>query len=115
MSCLPGKVQVLGVTEILKQKVLSYRMIQGRNPDWIAKPFFSEYDENASWYTDIKPAFGEEKFFFKDELDKTLNLIYVENMDQVLEHALIKLPFPSRKNSRKHTSKEAPKKGKKKH
>jgi KamA family protein len=72
MSCLPGKVQVLGVSEIQKQKVLNFRMIQGRNPDWIARPFFSEYDENATWYTDLKPAFGEESFFFKDELDKML-------------------------------------------
>ncbi len=42
-------------------------MLQGRNPDWVNKPFFAEYDENAIWLDDLKPAF-ENKFFFEDEL-----------------------------------------------
>lgn len=72
MSCLPGKVQLLGVTEVQGRKALTFRMIQGRNPDWVARPFLAEYDENAIWYTDLKPAFGQEKFFFQDELEKIL-------------------------------------------
>ena len=72
MSCLPGKVQILGVTEINQTKALTCRMIQGRNSDWAARPFFAEYDEKAIWYTDLKPAFGEKKFFFQDDLDKIL-------------------------------------------
>ncbi len=72
MSCLPGKVQILGVTEIRGEKVLAFRMIQGRNPDWVARPFFANYDEKANWYTDLKPAFGEDRFFFTDELDRML-------------------------------------------
>lgn len=44
MSCDPGKVQILGVNEIpngsAMKKVLTLRFLQGRNPDWIAKPFF---------------------------------------------------------------------------
>ncbi|MGB5287237.1 MAG: lysine 2,3-aminomutase [Ignavibacteriaceae bacterium] len=72
MSALPGKVQVLGIGEIAGQKIITLRMIQGRNPDWAARPFFAEYDNKALWYTDLKPAFGEEKFFFQDELEKIL-------------------------------------------
>jgi KamA family protein len=72
MSCLPGKVQVLGVGEVQGKKVLTFRMIQGRNPDWVGRPFHAEYDENATWFSDLKPAFGEEKFFFQDELDEML-------------------------------------------
>lgn len=72
MSALPGKIQILGVTETENQKVITLRMIQGRNSDWAAKPFFAKYDENAIWYTDLVPAFGEEKFFFQDELDNIL-------------------------------------------
>lgn len=68
MSCTPGKVQILGVGEIGEQKVLTMRMIQGRNPDWAARPFFAEYDEKAIWLDELKPAFGQEKFFFEDEL-----------------------------------------------
>jgi KamA family protein len=74
MSCLPGKVQVLGVCEVQGKEVLVLRMIQGRNPDWVGRPFHAEYDEQATWFTDLKPAFGEEKFFFQDELDAMLEV-----------------------------------------
>lgn len=79
MSCLPGKVQVLGVSEVKGEKALALRMIQGRNPDWVHRPFFARYDEEASWYTDLKPAFGEGKFFFQDELEKLLNIKQSDN------------------------------------
>ena len=72
MSCLPGKLQILGVNEIGKEKVFTLRFIQGRNPDWVAKSFFAKFDDKATWRTDLKPAFGEEKFFFQDELDKII-------------------------------------------
>jgi KamA family protein len=72
MSCLPGKIQLLGVSEVQKQKVFTFRMLQGRNPDWVARPFFSEYNDKAVWYTELKPAFGEEKFFFQPELETML-------------------------------------------
>lgn len=72
MSCLPGKVQLLGVTEAKGEKAMVFRMIQGRNPDWAARPFFAKYDEKAIWYTDLKPAFDEEKFYFTDELNEML-------------------------------------------
>lgn len=65
MSAAPGKVHVLGVEEIANEKVFVLQFLQGRNPDWIAKPFFAKYDENAMWLDDLKPAFGQEKFFFE--------------------------------------------------
>ena len=37
-------------------------MIQGRNPDWVARPFFAKYDPNAKWMNDLKPAFGDTFF-----------------------------------------------------
>ncbi|NWG29264.1 MAG: lysine 2,3-aminomutase [Ignavibacteriaceae bacterium] len=73
MSCLPGKMQILGVNEIGNEKVFTLRFIQGRHPDWVAKSFFAKFDDKATWYTDLKPAFGEEKFFFTDELNEILN------------------------------------------
>ena len=72
MSCTPGKVQILGVSEVNGKKIMTFRMLQGRNPDWVARPFHAAYDEKAVWYDDLKPAFGEEKFFFQDELDAIL-------------------------------------------
>ncbi|WP_151172682.1 KamA family radical SAM protein [Pseudoalteromonas ruthenica] len=67
MSAGPGKVEVSGVSEIAGEKVFVLRFIQARNPDWVQRPFFTKYDENATWLNDLKPAFGEEKFFWEDE------------------------------------------------
>ncbi|MGC9354536.1 MAG: KamA family radical SAM protein [Mariniphaga sp.] len=66
MSCTPGKVQILGVSEMNREKIFVLRFIQGRNPDWVARPFFARFDENAIWMDTLKPAIGE-KFFFEDE------------------------------------------------
>jgi KamA family protein len=70
MSANPGKVHVLGVCEIRGEKVIQMRLLQGRNPDWIHRPFCARYDEHATWLSDLKPAFGEERFFYQDELEQ---------------------------------------------
>lgn len=69
MSSHPGKVEIQGVTEIHGEKVFVLRLIQGRNHDWVQRPFFAKYDEKATWMNHLKPALGEEKFFFEDELN----------------------------------------------
>lgn len=66
MSAEPGKVQILGVSEVNGEKVMSLRFIQGRDNDWVHRPFFAKYDEKAIWLDELQPAFGEEKFFFED-------------------------------------------------
>ena len=68
MSATPGKVHVLGVSEIDGQKVMALQLLQGRESEWVGVPFFAKYDENAIWLDDLEPAFGE-KFFFEDELE----------------------------------------------
>jgi len=73
MSATPGKVLVDGTPTINGKKVISLRFLQGRNPDWVQKPFFAEYDEKAIWLDELKPAF-EEKFFFEDELKAKYNI-----------------------------------------
>ena len=70
MSATPGKILVDGVTTINGKKVITLRMLQGRNPEWVQKPFFAEFDDKAIWLDDLKPAF-EEKFFFTEELCST--------------------------------------------
>ncbi len=67
MSAGPGKIEIQGVTEIQGEKVFVLRFIQGRNPEWVQRPFFAKYDEKATWLDQLKPAFGEEKFFYEDE------------------------------------------------
>ncbi|MBL7075779.1 lysine 2,3-aminomutase [candidate division KSB1 bacterium] len=65
MSTIPGKVQVLGVKEVKGERVFVLRFLQGRNPDWVMRPFFAKYDKKALWLDELKPAFGEKKFFFE--------------------------------------------------
>jgi len=65
MSADPGKVEVQGVTEVGGEKVFVLRFIQARDPDWVQRPFFARYDEQATWLDQLKPAFGEQAFFFE--------------------------------------------------
>mgnify|MGYP001186297371 CR=1 FL=1 len=65
MSCTPGKVEIDGITRVNGEKVFVLRMLQGRNPDWAYRPFFAKFDPEAVWLDDLKPAFGEDRFFFE--------------------------------------------------
>ena len=70
MSDHAGKIQVLGVQEIKGEKVFVLRFIQGRNPKWVHVPFFAKFDPKATWFNQLQPAFGEEKFFFEESSRK---------------------------------------------
>lgn len=72
MSSLPGKVAIEGITEIRGEKVFVLTLLQARNPEWCKRPFFAKYDPEVSWYTELMPAFGENKFFFQDEMNEIL-------------------------------------------
>ncbi|MBN1779589.1 lysine 2,3-aminomutase [bacterium] len=65
MSADPGKIQILGVNEVDGRKVFALRFLQGRKKDWVCRPFYAEYNENALWLDDLTPAFGKEAFFFE--------------------------------------------------
>lgn len=67
MSANPGKIQVLGAVDIGKRKALVMRFLQGRNPEWVQRPFLAKYDEKAVWIDELKP-FSGKKFFYEDEL-----------------------------------------------
>lgn len=75
MSCEPGKVQILGVDTIEVdgefEKVFVLQMLQGRNPDWVCRPFFAKYDPEAYWMDDLEPVFGD-KFFFDEEMQEMM-------------------------------------------
>lgn len=63
MSANPGKVQVLGITEINGEKQYALNFLQGRNPKWVGQPFFAKFNEKALWLSDLEPAFTD-KFMF---------------------------------------------------
>jgi L-lysine 2,3-aminomutase len=67
MSDTPGKIQLLGVSEVRGEKVFVLRFLQGRDPRWVDIPFFAKYDPRATWFDQLEPAFGEESFFFESD------------------------------------------------
>lgn len=63
MSATPGKVIVDGVAELEGKKVIALRFLQARDPAWIGRPFYAQYDENAIWLDDLHAPDGGEFFF----------------------------------------------------
>ncbi len=59
MSATPGKVCVDGVTEVAGTPVFVLRMIQARDPRLVGTPFFARFDPQATWLTDLVPAFAD--------------------------------------------------------
>ncbi|CND83513.1 lysine 2%2C3-aminomutase [Mycobacterium tuberculosis] len=59
MSATPGKVCVDGVVDLFDQQVFALHFIQCRDADLVGKPFFAQYDPNAVWLDDLKPAFTD--------------------------------------------------------
>ena len=74
MSAGPGKVRIAGITEVQGEKVFILEFLQGRNPEWVGKPFFAAFDAAAQWLDDLVPAFGEKEFFYEQEYLKLLKV-----------------------------------------
>ncbi len=68
MSATPGKVVVRGVARIAGERVFVLEFLQGRDPDWVGRPFFARYDPEASWLDQLEPALGADAFFFEEEM-----------------------------------------------
>ena len=55
------------MSQVKGERVIGMRFIQGRNPDWMHRPFFAEYDDEAVWPDELRPEFGHKTFFFNQE------------------------------------------------
>ena len=89
MSAFPGKVRILGMLRL--RDMMDYNIldmvresagfdllgepdkqflicdfIQARDPRWVKKPFLAEFDEGASWFDELRPAFGRDRFYFEE-------------------------------------------------
>ncbi len=64
----------MGITDVQGEKVFVLEFLQGRNPDWVGKPFFAAFDSDAQWLDDLIPAFGEKEFFYEREYKKLLKV-----------------------------------------
>ncbi len=69
MSANPGKVQMLGISEIGNEKLMVLRFIQARDPEWVGKPFFAKYNSDAIWLTELEPIEGKEQFFYEQKME----------------------------------------------
>ena len=108
MSAFPGKVRVLGVVtlrdmmdlnvletiresvgfELLgdaDQPLLVCDLVQARDPAWVRKPFFAEFDEDAAWFDDLRPAFGKERFYFEEDGEDRRDHPILELTEMLLE------------------------------
>lgn len=67
MSALPGKVRILGTSEVGDERVFVLDFLQARQPAWVRRPFFARFDPNATWLDTLRPAGGAERFFFEQD------------------------------------------------
>lgn len=65
MSAHPGKVRIVGVSEVEGEQIFVLDFLQARNPRWVRRPFFARYDPRATWLDELRPAFGQDRFFFE--------------------------------------------------
>lgn len=66
MSATPGKVVIDGVAEVAGEEVFALRFLQARDPAWVGRPFFARFDPEATWFDQLRPAFGAPRFFFEE-------------------------------------------------
>jgi L-lysine 2,3-aminomutase len=78
MSASPGKIQIISTVNIKDEKLFLLQFLQGRNPEWVKKPFFAKFNPDAVWLTDLEPALGKEKFFWEDEYNSMYDLKHEE-------------------------------------
>ena len=108
MSAFPGKVRILGVMRL--RDMMDYNLldivrestgfdllgepdkqflmcdfIQARDPRWVKKPFLAEFDEGASWFDDLRPAFGRDRFYFEESDAEEQSRPLLELTEMLLE------------------------------
>jgi L-lysine 2,3-aminomutase len=81
MSAHPGKVVVDGIITLGGEKVFALQFLQARNADWVRRPFYAKFDSKATWFDQLVPAFGEDKFFFQQSGPSARE-------EEVLEHRI---------------------------
>lgn len=65
MSASPEKVGVISEEVVAGERVFVLKFFQTGNPTWIGRLFFAKFDPCAVRRNDLRPAFGENGFFYK--------------------------------------------------
>ncbi|MCR9075673.1 MAG: lysine 2,3-aminomutase, partial [bacterium] len=68
-SCHPGKVHILGVTEVAGEKAFMLEFLQARKPELVRQPFFAKYDPAATWFDQLEPLTESDVPFFQRDFD----------------------------------------------
>lgn len=85
MSASPGKIGVIGVEMVAGEKVFALQFWQARDPSWMGRIFFATYDPEATWLSDLKPAFGEREFFFEPRYRELVKMAKDKASGQIVE------------------------------
>jgi len=64
MSAFPGKVHIIGVTQVNGQKVFALQYLQARDPKVVRRPFLARFDPDATWFDQLQPATNADEAFF---------------------------------------------------
>jgi len=67
MSTFYGKVLINGIETVAGEKVFVLQFLQARDPQWVLRTFYARFDPQATWFDELRPAFGERSFFFQAE------------------------------------------------
>lgn len=78
MSAFSGKVLIDGIVTVHGERCFALQFLQARDPSIVRRPFFAKFDPHAHWFSDLRPAFGAERFFFEDEEAIDHNLLAAE-------------------------------------
>ena len=75
MSAFPGKVHILGVTDVLGERAFVLEYLQARNADLVRQPFFARFDRDAVWFDQLMPMTVRDSVFFGRRLTPHLPLM----------------------------------------
>jgi len=72
MSAFPGKVRILGVSNINEEPVFILEYLQARQRELVRIPFFARYDANATWFDHLEPLTENDRPFFEERPKQAL-------------------------------------------
>ena len=67
MSAHPGKVRVLGVSDINGEPRFVLDYLQARDPSLVGRPFLARFDPKAAWLDDLEPVSPSDALFLPSE------------------------------------------------
>lgn len=70
MSATPGKVRVAGTARVSGKKVFVLEYLQARAPERVAVPFFAEFDEDATWFDQLRPIREDDQWMFDNAVTR---------------------------------------------